>query len=36
VDEIRRGAGRQFDPRVAGALHECEDELRAISSAFAA
>ena len=36
VDEIHRGAGRQFDPRVAGALHECEDELRAISSAFAA
>ena len=36
VDEIHRGAGRQFDPRVARALHECEDELRAIGSAFAA
>jgi len=36
VDEVDGGAGRQFDPRVARALHECEGELQAISAAFAA
>jgi HD-GYP domain-containing protein (c-di-GMP phosphodiesterase class II) len=36
VEEIMRGSGAQFDPRVVQALHDCEAELREIAGAFAA
>jgi response regulator RpfG family c-di-GMP phosphodiesterase len=34
-EEIERASGTQFDPEVVAALHACEQELRAIASAFA-